>query len=637
MKTKNFKTTKTTSMMILTAALIGTAGLGMQSAFADTIDLDGTVRDFQQSHPDFEGPISGVVTGLVDSTLAGDKNPDFVAADGTAGITNAATFAEWYDDVGGVNQAQSLTITLDNTITAPADEFTYTNSAFFPIDGILWGNEGQPHNYWFTYEIHDKFTYNGGEIFSFLGDDDVWVFINDKLAVDIGGVHPAAPGFVDLDAAAGALGITTGNQYDFDLYFAERHTTQSNFRIDTTIVLGDHFEKILNCDPIAAYQKSLSPTECSFTISYQGPELTIEDTVPAEWKVLHKDDINAIGECTVSSANKKDNGGSATEIVCEDVTSLNVTFELETRPSPGKGHKEGIVYKPTFCGLLKVNDGAVALNDNLEVVYSTDPLFMLATEDETLEDNDCDFDGVLDTVEFESGCMDPAKEDTDNDGLLDGLEDANQNGIVDEGETNPCNADTDGDGFGDSTEVANYPQSDPTLFDPCAAATNDICLDVDGTFSGNDGVGVNPLLFEQVTGGASLTAFGAGPPVHLVVNDFANGGIPGTWDPAPIDDDIWLEFDPVHCPTGIPSGFWNPTTDCLILDSDTSLIPFATAATCDLGIAASGTVPGNSCGPFAGPGSIVFLDGLSEGPVPNVGFYDNGEDIIIDDGDGIFN
>lgn len=62
------------------------------------------------------------------------------------------------------------------------------------------------------------------------------MFIDDKLAVDLGGVHGAASGSVALDA----LSLTLGETYDFDLFFAERHTTESNFRIDTSIALQDN-------------------------------------------------------------------------------------------------------------------------------------------------------------------------------------------------------------------------------------------------------------------------------------------------------------------------------------------------------------------------------------------------------------
>ena len=60
------------------------------------------------------------------------------------------------------------------------------------------------------------------------------MFIDDTLVVDLGGVHGAASGSVGLDS----LGLTVGNLYDFDLFFAERHTVASHFSIDTSIALN---------------------------------------------------------------------------------------------------------------------------------------------------------------------------------------------------------------------------------------------------------------------------------------------------------------------------------------------------------------------------------------------------------------
>jgi len=202
------------------------------SAFAATIDLTGTIRDFNDSHPDFESTV-GTDRGIVETTLGIDKNPVYASATTTTTTTGAANFNQWYNDVPSVNMTDNLTITLDNGITSDPNIYTFTDSSFFPIDGELFGNQGRSHNYHFTFELHSDFTYQGGETFAFTGDDDLWVFINNQLAIDLGGVHGAQSASVNLDG----LGLTTGNDYDFDLFFAERHTVASTFRIDTSIAL----------------------------------------------------------------------------------------------------------------------------------------------------------------------------------------------------------------------------------------------------------------------------------------------------------------------------------------------------------------------------------------------------------------
>jgi hypothetical protein len=65
---------------------------------------------------------------------------------------------------------------------------------------------------------------------------------------------------------------------------------------------------------------------------------------------------------------------------------------------------------------------------------------------------DADSDGILDTVENTSACLNVFDADTDDDGIPDGVEDADHNGIVNTGETDPCALDTDADGLQDGTE-----------------------------------------------------------------------------------------------------------------------------------------------------------------------------------------
>ena len=110
------------------------------------------------------------------------------------------------------------------------------------------------HNFHFTSEIAYWFKYTDGMTanLTFVGDDDVWVYVNRRLAVDLGGLHVPHEGSFAI-AANGTVnmvhGLDTGGQpvratgdvtdfgledggvYEVRVFHAERKVTGSSFKL----------------------------------------------------------------------------------------------------------------------------------------------------------------------------------------------------------------------------------------------------------------------------------------------------------------------------------------------------------------------------------------------------------------------
>lgn len=224
----------------------------LMSQLPNAMEVPVTYRDLithpasgQTKHPDlniFSGNTQTV--GLVQSSLNAGGKPIYTGIcelNNSIGpcpfgpqTTSKVWFDTWYNDsLESVKVIDTLTLSKQ-----PDNSYFFPDSSFFPLDNkgqISKGNElanANGHNYGFTSEVRTWFEFSGGETLNFSGDDDVWVFVNGKLALDLGGMHPSVSGQFTLDTpTATSLGLVTGNVYEIVLFHAERRPTGSNFNL----------------------------------------------------------------------------------------------------------------------------------------------------------------------------------------------------------------------------------------------------------------------------------------------------------------------------------------------------------------------------------------------------------------------
>lgn len=294
----------------------------------DTITVPATFWDQRQDDCDdqnrqFEWVICGYWTkgalqGIVKNTLGSDglpiptftnstdawnTNRDVFTANVTGHdpVQSSDNFYRWFHEVPGLSQridGREVTFTR----VGNSNTYSYGRDGIFPLDDVNFSNSDEAtakngHNYHFTshLRIPVKISADGTEEFYFSGDDDVWVFLNNQLVLDIGGLHEKLEGHFVInadgtlttyvqnvnDTSGRAVLGEPSNDYNGYVNPLNEYIMKTYQDVTKTIDVGLHEGDIVNLDFFYA-ERSTTESNTNITIKNMNWPISADSDVKAK-------------------------------------------------------------------------------------------------------------------------------------------------------------------------------------------------------------------------------------------------------------------------------------------------------------------------------------------------------------------